>query len=72
MFFRKKGKLRKEYENKLLHSLEETKKEWISQRALEDLSIENSYEINYQSKIAEAKYFFFFREAKNRKVVIKR
>ncbi|MGD6969350.1 YaaL family protein [Rossellomorea vietnamensis] len=72
MFFRKKGKLRKEYENKLLHSLEETKKDWISQRALEDLSIENSYEINYQSKIAEAKYFFFFREAKNRKVVIKR
>ncbi len=26
MFFRKKGKLRKEYENKLLHSLEDTKK----------------------------------------------
>ncbi|MGM0847356.1 MAG: YaaL family protein [Bacillota bacterium] len=72
MFFRKKGKLRKEYDNKLLHSLEETKKDWISQRALEDLSIENSYEINYQSKIAEAKYFLFFREAKNRKVVIKR
>ncbi|RIW27398.1 DUF2508 family protein [Bacillus salacetis] len=72
MFFQKKGKLRKEYDNALLHSLEDAKKDWISQRALEDLSIENSYEINYLSKIAEAKYFFFFREAKNRKVVIKR
>ncbi|EDL63787.1 YaaL family protein [Bacillus sp. SG-1] len=72
MFFQKKGKLRKEYDNKLLHTLEDAKKDWISQKALEDMSIENSFEINYLSKIAEAKYFFFFREAKNRKVVIKR
>ena len=72
MFFQKKGKFKKEYDNKLLHSLEETKKDWISQRALENMSIENSFEINYLSKIAEAKYFFFFREAKKRKVVIKR
>jgi hypothetical protein len=72
MFFQKKGKLRKEYDHALLHSLEDTKKDWISQKALEDMSIENSYEINYLSKIAEAKYFFFFREAKKRKVVIKR
>ncbi|WP_409252448.1 YaaL family protein [Bacillus sp. SCS-153A] len=72
MFFQKKGKLRKEYDTKLLHSLEDAKKDWISQKALEEMSIENSFEINYRSKIAEAKYFFFFREAKNRKVVIKR
>jgi hypothetical protein len=72
MFFQKKGKLRKEYDNKLLKSLEDAKKDWISQKALEEMSIENSFEIDYLSKIAEAKYFFFFREAKNRKVVIKR
>jgi hypothetical protein len=72
MFFQKKGKLRKEYDNKLLQSLEDAKKDWISQKALEEMSIENSFEIDYLSKIAEAKYFFFFREAKNRKVVIKR
>ncbi|MBM7588373.1 hypothetical protein JOC86_004986 [Bacillus pakistanensis] len=72
MFFRKKGKLRKEYNEKLISVLDEAKQEWVQQRSIEEMSVEPTFEVHCHTKISEAKYFFLFREAKNRKIVIKR
>ncbi|WP_064091122.1 YaaL family protein [Rossellomorea aquimaris] len=72
MFFRKKGKLKKEYDQSLLRVLEETKERWNQQRSIDDMSVDYNLNIHCSSKIAEAKYFFLFREAKHRKIVIKR
>ncbi len=72
MFFRKRGKLKRDYNEKLIHSMDETKQEWMKQKHLEELSMDQDFYIHYQTKIAEAKYFFLLREAKVRKIVIKR
>ncbi|MFD2680022.1 YaaL family protein [Bacillus seohaeanensis] len=72
MFFRKKGKLRKEYNDSLIQIMEESKRDWLQQEALEELSMDQNLSLQYHSKIAESKYFFLLREAKHRKIVIKR
>ncbi|BCB01892.1 YaaL family protein [Bacillus sp. KH172YL63] len=72
MFFRKKGKLKKEYDQSLLHVLDETKDHWNRARSIDEMSVDYSLNLHCDSKIAEAKYFFLFREAKHRKIVIKR
>ncbi|WP_226677767.1 YaaL family protein [Rossellomorea aquimaris] len=72
MFFRKKGKLKKEYDQSLLRVLDETKDHWNQQRSIDEMSVDYNLNIHCHSKIAEAKYFFLFREAKHRKIVIKR
>ncbi len=72
MFFRKKGKLKKEYDQSLLQTLEESKENWNHHRSIDEMSVDYSLNLHCQSKIAEAKYFFLFREAKHRKIVIKR
>jgi hypothetical protein len=72
MFFRKKGKLKREYDQTLLQTLEEAKHNWNQQRSIDEMSVDYNLNLHCSSKIAEAKYFFLFREAKHRKIVIKR
>ncbi|MDR4288223.1 DUF2508 family protein, partial [Bacillus thuringiensis] len=66
MFFQKKGKLRKEYEDKLIVLLEKVKNEWLRQTSMVEKSVEPSKDVICPLKIAEAKYFFFLQEAKRR------
>ncbi len=70
MFFWNKGKLRKEYDTKLLNQLEELKEDWMKQKQLIEKSIDPSEEVLYDVKVAESKYFFLLREAKNRKLFL--
>lgn len=72
MFFRRKGWLRKEYDEKLLLELEGLKQNWLNQKALLEKSLDPSDTIIMETKIAEAKYFSLFKEAKKRNVSIKR
>ncbi|WP_026693536.1 YaaL family protein [Peribacillus kribbensis] len=72
MFFRKKGSLRKEYDQKLIDQLEELKVSWLNQKALLEKSLDPSPDIICQAKIAEVKYFYLFKEAKSRQVKLKR
>ncbi|MBN6890019.1 uncharacterized protein DUF2508 [Cytobacillus horneckiae] len=70
MFFRRKGWLRKEYDKKLLNQLDSLKVEWKNQRSLIEKSFDPSAESISEAKLAEAKYFYLFKEAKKRNVSI--
>jgi hypothetical protein len=71
MFFRRKGQLRKEYDERLLTKLEQYKEYWQQQKILLDKSFDPSEEVICQTKIAEVKYIFLLKEAKQRKVSLK-
>ncbi|MBT2685499.1 YaaL family protein [Bacillus sp. ISL-37] len=71
MLFRKKKWLRKEFDHKLLEQLDSMKRTWNNQKLLVERSFDPSEEFITEAKIAEAKYFFLFKEAKHRKITIK-
>lgn len=68
MFFRRKGKLRNENNQKLVQQLEDIKRSWLNQKSLLEKSLDPSEDAIIQMKIAEIKYFYLFKEAKRRKV----
>ncbi|MFS0865609.1 YaaL family protein [Fredinandcohnia sp. 179-A 10B2 NHS] len=70
MLFKKKGWLRNEFDDKLLSQLETTKQEWMRQKNLIEKSVEPSDDVLNELKVAETKYFFLLKEAKNRKVYL--
>jgi len=70
MFFRRKGRLRKEYDDKLLTQLNRYRAHWQQEKLLLEKSFDPSEEVICQTKIAEAKYIFLLREAKQRSVTI--
>lgn len=72
MFFRRKGRLRKEYDEKLLIQLNKYKENWQQEKLLLKKSFDPSDEVICQTKIAEAKYIFLLREAKERNVTLMR
>ncbi|WHY77657.1 YaaL family protein [Neobacillus sp. WH10] len=72
MFFRRKGRLRKEYDDKLLTQLNRYKVHWQQEKLLLEKSFDPSEEVICQTKIAEAKYIFLLKEAKQRNVTILR
>ncbi|WP_335872924.1 YaaL family protein [Bacillus sp. 2205SS5-2] len=72
MFFRKRNKIRNEYDGQLINLMESTKRDWVDKRSIEEMSIDQHFDLTCQTKIAESKYFFLFKEAKKRKIVIKR
>ncbi|MDP4162966.1 MAG: YaaL family protein [Bacillota bacterium] len=72
MFFRRRNWLRKEFDEKLLTQLDDLKKDWQQQKSLLEKSFDPSDEVICQTKLAEAKYFFLFKEAKQRKIKLKR
>lgn len=71
MFFRKKQKMNETYDEKLIELLNRSQKEWFQHRELLRLSFEQNNELEAQTKAAQAKYFFLFREAKKRHIRIK-
>lgn len=72
MFFRRKGWLRKEYDEKLLFQLNKFKEHWQQEKMLLEKSFDPSDEVICQTKIAEAKYIFLLKEAKHRNVTFMR
>ncbi|MFD1777121.1 YaaL family protein [Fredinandcohnia salidurans] len=70
MLFKKKGKLRQEYNQELFSQLEIAKKEWMRQKNLIEKSVEPSDDVLNELKVAETKYFFLLREAKRRKIFL--
>lgn len=71
MGFLRKKTLRREFDEKLTEQLFKQKEEWNRQKKLVEKSLEPSAEVLYELKVAEAKYFFYLREAKqDRKSVV--
>jgi hypothetical protein len=72
MFFQRKGRLRKEYDEKLLMQLNRYKVHWQQEKQLLEKSFDPSEEVICQTKIAEVKYIFLLSEAKHRNVTLLR
>lgn len=70
MLFRRRGWLRKEYNERLLNQLNLMKSEWNREKNMVEKSFDPSDDIICQSKITEAKYFFLFKEAKMRNITV--
>ncbi|MBB5326338.1 hypothetical protein HNQ34_003489 [Anoxybacillus tepidamans] len=71
MFWRRKGWLKKQFDQQLVEQLEAMRNEWMKQKDLIEKSIEPSEEVLIDVKITEAKYFFLIREAKRRRITLK-
>lgn len=71
MLFRRKGKLRKEFDEKLLIQFSNMKKDWLNDKSLLDKSFDPSDEVICTARLTEAKYFFLFKEAKERKITLR-
>ena len=61
MLFRRKGKLRKEFDEKLLIQFSNMKKDWLNDKSLLDKSFDPSDEVICAARLTEAKYFFLFK-----------
>ncbi|AZV49324.1 hypothetical protein BJH90_20580 [Bacillus halotolerans] len=72
MGFLRKKTLRREFDEKLIEQLFKQKEEWNRQKKLVEKSLEPSAEVLCELKVAEAKYFFYLREAKQRNLKISR
>lgn len=72
MFFRRKGWLRNEYDEKLMQQMDQKNRNWRSQKSLLEKSVDPSDEAIIRTKIAEVKYFYLFKEAKHRQISVKR
>jgi Protein of unknown function (DUF2508) len=69
-FFRKKGKLRREFDEKLVEKLHDYKDMYLSQVELMDRSVDPPEELLTHVKLSQAKYYFLLKEAKARNVLI--
>ncbi|WLD93437.1 YaaL family protein [Alkalihalobacillus sp. AL-G] len=68
MFFNRKGRLRKEANERLLTTLETVRNEWLKKKELIENSVEPSEQVLYEVQLAKVKYFFLLKEAKARGV----
>lgn len=70
MFFRRKRKrkLRKEFDEKLINQILRLKKEWDNQNHLLEKSFDPLGQVKLQAKISRAKYILLLREARKRKI----
>lgn len=69
--FRRKGKLKKEYDHKLRDLILETKEDWNNTKVIESLMDDYDLDVIAQRKIAESVHFYLFKEARIRKILIK-
>lgn len=69
--FRKK-KLRKQYDRQLIQLIENVKQDWDRQNQMKRLSVEQNEELHYETLLTRAKFVFLLREAKWRKVSVKK
>lgn len=66
--FKRKSKLRKEYDEKLLSLMQHQKALWENSKVMEEIIVEEHPKLKAGRKLAQAKYFYLFKEAKVRKI----
>ncbi|RXJ01133.1 DUF2508 family protein [Anaerobacillus alkaliphilus] len=67
MLFKKKGRIRKEENRRLVEEIEHQKYQLMTQRELVEKSVEPSEEVLLKLKVTEAKYLFLLKEARIRR-----
>ena len=68
MLLKRKGWLRKRYNEQLMQDLLSLKEEWSRQKSLVEKSVEPSPEVLFDLHVVEAKYFYLLKEAKKRRL----
>ena len=71
MLFSRKGNLKKEFDDKLVSSLKESKDTLKNAKVIEELTGDYSLNVIADRKIAESIHFYLFKEARIRRVLIK-
>lgn len=71
MFFSRKGQLKKEFDDKLVRLIKETKDDYHNAKVMEELIDDYSLDVIVQRKMAESVHFYLFKEARIRRVIIK-
>lgn len=67
MLFKKKGKIRREEDRRLVAHIEKLKEKLMNQNELVNKSLDPSLEVMFNLKLTEAKYLFLLKEARIRK-----
>lgn len=70
--FSRKGKLKKEFDEQLARLMQETKDDWNNAKLLEELTEDYNLDVIAQSKIAESIHFYLFKEARIRKIMLRK
>lgn len=70
MFFKRKDRLKKEYDDKLLNQLRVLKADWNHKKNIFEKSYDEFEDLEREAKIAELKFFYLFKEAKHRNIKI--
>lgn len=68
--FSRKGKLKKEFDEKLIQLMKETKDDWNNAKILEELTEDYNLDVIAQTKLAESLHFYLFKEARIRKIMM--
>lgn len=71
MFFSRKGKLKKEFDEQLIAQFFDAKQELYVAKEMEEMSDDYDLYIIAKRKIAESKHLFLLKEARLREVKIK-
>ena len=71
MLFSRKGKLKKEFDEKLVQLVKETKDDLQNAKVFEELIDDYNLDVLAQKKVAESIHFYLFKEARIRHVLIK-
>ncbi|TYR78159.1 DUF2508 family protein [Priestia megaterium] len=72
MFFKRKGWLRKEYDDQFVSTFIQVKESWTKKTAMVERSVDPSEDVTVDVKLAKAKYLFLLKEAKQRNLSIRR
>lgn len=71
MLFSRKGKLKKEFDEKLVSSIKETKETLQSAKVIEELTDDYNLDVITERKRAESIHYYLYKEARVRRVIIK-
>lgn len=71
VFFSRKGQLKKEFDDKLVRLVKETKNDYHNAKVMEELMDDYNLDVIAQRKMAESVHFYLFKEARIRRVIIK-
>jgi len=71
VFFSRKGQLKKEFDDKLVRLIKETKDDYHNAKVMEELIDDYNLDVIVQRKMAESVHFYLFKEARIRRVIIK-
>ncbi|MGF9893249.1 YaaL family protein [Priestia megaterium] len=72
MFFKRKGWLRKEYDDEFVKTFMQVKQEWSHKASMVERSVDPSEEVMVDIRLAKMKYLFLLKEAKHRNISINR